>query len=242
MSVGYLLNQKISLVGKNQKMLIIRGLVGSISMFSFFYILTNIPFGSAVAFKYLSPIFTALFAIFILKDKVSFIQWVFFLVTFSGIVLLKGFDTRVSTFDMIIGLLAGISGGLLVIVIRKIGEDDHHLVILHYFMFISAFFGGILSFQHWHTPNLNETFWLVIIGFIGFAAQNFFTKAIQEPTDDVSFLAFLRYSEVVYAIVVGYFYFGELYSFQSILGIVLIFSGLVLTYFFNQKKPLTINK
>lgn len=230
LSVAYLLNQGISLRGKNVKMLIFRGVIGSISMFSFFYILTHIPFGSSVAFKYLSPIFTAILAVIFLKEKVSRLQWLFFFVSFVGILLLKGFDTRIGLFDAGIGLFSAIFGGLLVIVIRKIGDDDHHLVILHYFMFISALGSGIVVFQDWKTPVGTEWLWLLAIGLVGFVAQNFFTKAIQEPSDDVSFLAILRYSEVIYALIIGYFLFHEVYTLQSIVGIALIFAGLLLSF------------
>jgi drug/metabolite transporter (DMT)-like permease len=228
--VGFLTSQGISLVGKNSKMLIFRGVIGSISMFSFFYILTHIPFGSSVAFKYLSPIFTAIFAVFLLKEKIKPIQWLFFLITFAGIITLKGFDARISLFDVCIGLISGVSGGLLYIIIRKIGEDDHHLVILHYFMFVSAFFSGFASIESWHTPSGTEWLWLLAIGLVGFVAQNFFTKAIQEPGDDVSFLSILRYTEVVYALVIGYIWFDEGYNLQSFVGLILIFLGLFLSF------------
>ncbi len=230
MSVAYLLNQGISLRGKNVKMLIFRGIIGSAGMFSFFYILTRIPFGSSVAFKYLSPIFTAIFAVIFLKEKISRLQWFFFFISFVGILLLKGFDSRIGLFDAGIGLFSAVLGGLLVIVIRKIGDDDHHLVILHYFMFISALGSGIVAFQDWKTPVGTEWLWLLAIGLVGFVAQNFFTKAIQEPSDEVSFLAILRYSEVIYALIIGYFLFHEVYTLQSIVGIALIFTGLLLSF------------
>ncbi len=235
LSVAYLRSQGISLIGKNNKMLIFRGLVGSVSMFSFFYVLTHIPFGSAVAFKYLSPIFTAVFAVFILKEKVNGWQWLCFLITFLGILLLRGFDIRIGSFDLAIGLISGISGGLLYIIIRKIGDDDHHLVILHYFVAVSAFFSGVASIQNWHTPVGTEWLWLLAIGAVGFVAQNFFTLSIQQPNNDVSFLAILRYSEVIYALIIGYFLFEERYNLQSFVGIVLIFVGLLLSVRMKKK-------
>jgi drug/metabolite transporter (DMT)-like permease len=230
LSVACLRYAGVSLVGKNQSMLIVRGLVGSISMFSFFYILTHIPFGSAVAFKYLSPIATAAFAVVLLGERVSNRQWLFYAITFSGVLLLKGFDPRISVFDMSIGLLSAVSGGLLAIIIRRIGDDDHPLVILHYFMAISAILGGAGTLSDWHTPTLADMGWLLLIGVIGFWAQNFMTKSIQAPTEDISFLAIIRYSEVIFAIIVGYVAFDEYYPRQSILGMVLIFSGQLLSF------------
>ncbi|QHV98267.1 DMT family transporter [Spirosoma endbachense] len=56
------------------------------------------------------------------------------------------------------------------------------------------------------------------------------TKSIQAPTEDISFLAIIRYSEVIFAIIVGYIAFDEHYSQQSILGMVLIFTGQLLSF------------
>jgi drug/metabolite transporter (DMT)-like permease len=232
--VAYLRIHKIPLIGKNIKFLIIRGLVGSISMFSFFYILTRIPFASSVALKYLSPIFTSIFAVIFLKEKIKFIQWLCFLISFFGILAMKGFDTRINSFDLSIGMLSAVFGGLLFIIIKKIGDDDHQLVILQYFMFISASVSGIISIPNWKTPNSIELVGLLAIGFVGFFAQNYFTKAIQS-SEKVSVLSNLRYLEAAYAFVIGYFIFNETYNFQSFIGLFLIFAGLLLSLKFKTK-------
>ncbi|MHC8950109.1 DMT family transporter [Sphingobacterium hungaricum] len=227
--------QHVSLKGKNSKLLIYRGIIGTVSMVSFFYILTKIPFGSAVAFKYLSPIFTAIFAVLILKERISPLQWFCFFISFIGIILLKGFDTRIAFFDVCIGLIAAVSGGLLYIVIRKIGDDDHPFVILHYFMLISIFASSIAVIPNWITPTLTDWIWFLLIGGIGFIAQLFFTSSVQDPGNQVSFLAVLRYLEVVFALIVGYYFFQETYTLQSFVGIFLIFGGLILSFMLKPK-------
>ncbi len=241
MCIAYLLYYKTPLIGKNNKMLIFRGLVGSFSMFSFFYLLSSIPFGTAAAFKYLSPVFTSILAVIILKEKLKPLQWCYLMLSFAGVLMVKGFDPRISFFDLNIGLIAAFFGGLLFIIIRKIGEDDHHLVILHYFMFISATISGAVTINHWVTPTLYECGLILLIGIIGFVAQNFFTIAIQQK-DNVSYLSVLRYTEAIYALIIGYFIFQETYSWLSLLGIVLIFLGVILTMRIkNKEKDIEVN-
>ena len=238
MCIAYLRFYKVPLIGKNNKMLLFRGVVGSISMFSFFYLLSSIPFGTATAFKYLSPVFTAILAVIILKEKLKPMQWFYLMLSFSGILILKGFDPRISFFDLGVGLISAFFGGLLFIIIRKIGEDDHHLVILHYFMFISATISGVVSINHWVTPTLYEFSLLLLIGIIGFTAQNFFTIAIQQK-DNVSYLSMLRYTEAIYALIIGYFVFNETYSWLSLIGIVMIFLGVILTMKMKKKERIS---
>ena len=73
---GY--SQKIYVFGNNKGLLVVRGVVGSIGLITFFYTLQNIPLASAVTIQYLSPIFTTILGIFLVKEKVKPIQFVFF--------------------------------------------------------------------------------------------------------------------------------------------------------------------
>lgn len=234
-SVGFLLTNGVSLVGKNQKLLLLRGVVGSISMFSFFYILPRIPFASSVTFKYLSPMFTTLFAVVLLNERPRWMQWGCIGLSFAGVLLLKGFDARIGMFDFGIGILSGVAGGLLYIVIRKIGDDDHPLVVVHYFMLLASVVSGFWMIPYWVTPTLTEAAGLFLIGFVGFVAQVYMTKAFMEP-DDLSSLAILRYAEVLYALLIGFLWFGESYTLLSFCGIALILSGLIFSI---RAKPKT---
>jgi drug/metabolite transporter (DMT)-like permease len=228
LSVVFLLYARVPLIGKHQKLLFFRSLVGTVSMFCFFYMLQNMPLGSAVALKYLSPVFTAIFAVFLLKEKPKSVQWLYFLMAFSGVLMLKGFDTRISMFDLGVGLVSAVLGGLLYIIIRKIGDDDHPLVVVQHFMAVSTIVAAVLMIPHWKTPAASEGTGLLVIGFFGFVAQLYMTKAFQEK-EEASYLAIWKYLEAIYALLIGFFWFGETYSVLSFLGIILIFFGLILT-------------
>jgi drug/metabolite transporter (DMT)-like permease len=152
----FLKKRGISLKGKNQKFLIIRGLIGGINMFGFFFILTRIPFATSIALKYLSPIFATIFSVILLKVKVKPILWLCFITSVIGVIMIKGVDDRISTLDLIIGVGSSVFGGLLYIVIRKIGDDDNHLVILHYYMIITGIFSLLFAVNTWVSPSLND--------------------------------------------------------------------------------------
>jgi drug/metabolite transporter (DMT)-like permease len=225
---SFMIRHKITFKTNNIKLIALRSVIGSISMFSFFYILPRMPLGSSVALKYLSPIFTAIFAVFLLKEKLKPMQWLYFFISFMGVVLLKGFDARIGLFDFSLGLLSAVSGGILYILIRKIGDDDHPSVVVHYFMLFASVIAGILMIPYWITPNLTDCLVFLGIGYAGYVAQIYMTKAFQEK-DDANYLAIFKYLEAIYAIIIGYLIFGETYNYLSFFGIVLIFVGLILT-------------
>ncbi len=238
LSMLFMWQQNITFKTQNVRLILLRSVVGFTSMLSFFYILPRIPLGSSVTLKYLGPIFTAILGIFFLNERPKPIQWLYFLISFIGVMLLKGFDTRIGLFDFSLAILSAISGGFLYVILRKMGDDDHPIVVVHYFMLISTFFAGILMLPYWVTPNFEEYVVFSLIGTAGFVAQLYMTKAFQQQ-EDANYLAMFKYLEAAYAILIGYFIFGESYSLISFFGICLIFIGLILTVRLKNKERTT---
>ena len=226
--VFFMLKNRIPFAIKNVKMILIRSIVGSISMFAFFYVLPRMPFGSSVTIKYLSPVFTALFAGAMLNERIKPVQWIYILMAFIGITFLKGFDDRIALMDLFIALISAVTAGLLYIILRQIGNDDHPYTVVFYFMFIASLISAVLMIPYWVTPSLEDSWVFLGVGFFGFIAQIYMTKAFQEK-EDANYLAQFKYLEAVFAIIMGYLWFGETYTFLSFLGIMLIFISLILT-------------
>lgn len=229
---GFLLSKKIPILGTHRKLLLTRGVFGSTSMLLFFMAVHYMPIGSAVALRYIAPIFAAVFAILILKEDVRPIQWLFFVFSFLGVLVLKGFDNSIPVVGLVLVLLASVFSGLVYIVIRKIGPSEHPVVIVNYFMCIATAVGGVLSIFYWKTPNTTDTLLLLSLGIFGYFGQLFMTKAFQMGETNV--IAPIKYVEVVFAIIVGVGFLGETYTLWSFIGMAMIIAGLVLNLCYKQ--------
>ena len=126
---------------------------------------------------------------------------------------------------------------MLYIILRQIGDDDHPFVVVFYFMLIASFLSAVLMIPYWVTPNLEDSLVFLGVGFFGFVAQIYMTKAFQQK-DDANFLAQFKYLEAAYAIVLGFLWFGESYTYLSFMGIVLIFISLILSVRLKSKQKL----
>ncbi len=224
-TLPFLLKNKISILGNQKKLLIARGVFGLISMTLFFFSLKFIPTGTAVSIRYIAPIFAAIFAVFFLKETIKNIQWLFFLLAFIGVLVLKGFENNLNTEGIIYALLSAIFAGLVYITIRKIGAKDHPVVIVNYFMIISAIIGAILSINGWIAPSGMQWIILLSLGVFGYFAQLYMTKAMQ--VGETNQVAPLKYLEVIFTMIIGVVWINETYTLWSILGISLILIGLV---------------
>ena len=233
-SMAFLLRNKISIYGNNKPILIIRGFIGLLSMGLFFASLKHLPIGPAVSIRYIAPIFATFFALVLLKEKVKNIQWFFLAIAFLGVVILKGFDTQINTIGLILAMASAIFSGLVFIIIRKIGDSEHPIVIINYFMAITTIVGGILSINNWIAPEGIEWLLLASLGVFGFFGQLYMTKAFQET--ETNQVAPLKYMEVIFTMIFGVIWFDETYTLWSILGIFLILLGLTLNILAKNRK------
>ncbi len=233
-TIPFLLRHKISVYGNKKTLLILRGIVGVTSMSLFFMSLKYLPMGSAVSLRYIAPIFAAVFALIFLKEKIKYIQWLFFLIAFGGVLVLKGFDAQIGTTGLFLAIASAFFSGLVYIVIRKIGNRDHPVVIVNYFMMIAVLVGGILCIPYWKTPIGWEWTLLLSLGIFGYIGQLYMTKAMQLV--ETNKVAPLKYIEVIFTMLIGLSWFHESYTVWSVLGIILIVIGLTLNTYTKAAK------
>jgi len=233
-TVPLIIKAKIPMLGTNKKLLFLRGLFGVISLTCFFMSLNYLSLGTAVSLRYVSPIFGAIFALFFLKEKIKPIQWVLFLIAFIGVVIIKGFGAGVNSLGVVFAILSAVFLGLIFIVIRKIGDKENPLVIINYFMVMAFVFGGIMSINHWRNPSLLEWLLLLSLGVFGYVGQLYMTKALQYGETNV--VVPLKYLEVVFMIIIGAFWFDEIYNLYTLLGVFLIMFGLLYNLYLKRKK------
>lgn len=233
-TIPILLKKNIGFAGNNKLWLFIRAIVGLSSMIFFFSSLKYITMGSAVSLRYIAPLFAAFMAIIFLKEKIKPIQWLFCFVAFSGVIVLKGFDSGMNQTGLLLALLSALFAGMVYISIRKIGIDDHPLVVVNYFMILSTLIGGVFSIKNWQNPIGWEWLLLLSLGVFGYIGQLYMTKAFQ--VTETNQAAPLKYIEVIFTILVGLTWFGEVYTFGSLLGILLIVVGLSLNVLIQKHK------
>ena len=224
----YMLIKKVSIIGNNPKLLLLRAVAGLTSLSLFFIAIQRIPLGSALSIRYLGPIFGAVFAFLFLKEKIGKWQWVSFVIAFSGVIFLKGFDIRIDFVSLILVIISAVFIGLVFVMLRFLSQRENYLTIINYFMLVSVIV-SLFFFNYWRMPFDNEWYSAIGIGIAGLVGQVFMTRAFQ--TEETSVLAPFKYMELVYALAMGFFIFGESYTLLPFLGIILIILGMILNVY-----------
>jgi drug/metabolite transporter (DMT)-like permease len=241
-TIWMLKREKEPIFGHNRPVLALRGLLGGISMIAYFYAIHLLPLATATVFYHLSAILTALFASWFLGEKLKPITLFFFVISMSGVLLVRGFDARVTMLGLTCGLVNAVfAAGAYTAIGRLKGKESATTVV-----FYLALVSGILSFclltfrQSWKMPIGTDWAWLALQSATALLGQLFMTKAyLHEKSANV---AIVNYLGIFFAIGYGYFIWGETYNWQAFLGILLVLIGVVLNVFweriFGIAKPL----
>lgn len=231
---------KISIRGNNKLFLIFRGVAGTVALVLFFLTIQRIPFATATTIQYLSPIFTAFIAIFFLKESVKFVQWFFYAVAFSGVFLIKSFDPRVSLFYLILGIIAAFSSGVAYNFVRKLRNSEHPLVIILYFQIVALFVTVPAMFFVWRTPIGLEWLYLFLVGIFSQLGQVFLTKAFSR--EQAASVAIIVYTGLIYAISIGWIFYGEAQTLFTFMGMGLVVAGVVASIIYGKRQKVLDEK
>lgn len=232
LSLGILKAARIPVWGKNYKLLILRGASGAIALILYFRLIQEIPLASATTILFLSPVFASILGIFFVKEEVRPIQWFFFLISFIGIVMVKGFDTRIGLIYLFLGFSSSLFSGVAFNCIRKLNTSEHPLVIIFYFPLVTLPITGIWSYFNWVMPHGYDWLILLMVGILTQIAQYFMTLSFQN--EEISKVASLRYLGIIYALIFGYFFFDEKFGTMVYFGMAITISGVVLNIWYKH--------
>ena len=198
-----------------------RGLLSVGGMFTNFSALTRLPLADATAISFASPLITVALAAIILKERVRIYRWTAVLVGFAGVIvmLVPHFDighyaaagaASVATIGSILALLAAFCNAGTVIQTRRLTQSETTSSIVFYFSVITALAGAVTLPFAWYTPTGSELIMLIALGILGGVAHIFLTESYRHATASV--VAPFDYSAMLWALLLGYWVFGELPS------------------------------
>jgi drug/metabolite transporter (DMT)-like permease len=205
----------------NRWWLIVRGLIGATSVYFFYRGITMLGLGKGTVLNYTYPVFAALLAPLMLKEKLSWDVVAAVLVSFVGIALVVN-PGRLNGMGVeeLLALLGGVLSGIAVVAIKKLRETDTPYVI-----YLAQCVFGLLVVG-W--PTITSSFgfsgqiWLILLGVgaLATAAQLAMTWAYKHvPATEGSLLGFLV---PVLNVLLGVIVFGEKMRVSTVAGSLLV--------------------
>ena len=230
--------------------------------FSFYYFsLSKLSLPIAITLFFVSPFFTSIFSMVILKDKVGYKRWLAIFIGFIGVYLVM--DPNFNDFNIysLFPIICALCYSFTIIIQKKTSDKDSVFSqIIH--LYISALIFSILIkltlsniyidpsivekyppiFIDWKINNIQTLLMLISIGFTGvigficlFSAYNMGSPSAIAP---------FEYVIIIWGLIIGWFLWSDTLNFKGFLGLILIVSAGIYTFFREAKlnKKITVDK
>jgi drug/metabolite transporter (DMT)-like permease len=213
-----------------------RCFAGLIALVSIFIALRNLPLAIVVSISFAAPIFTTIFSIFLLNEKVGLYRWLAVLVGFIGIIIISepGFSSL--NFYYIYPIIFCLGLSYVAITIRKLSSTEPVWLISFFFSFSIMILSFFTFNQNWIMPNLIDLILLSMIGILGGLANLWLSQSYKYS--EVSLVTPLKYLALVFAIIFGYLIWDEVPTIKTLTGALLV----ILSSFIIFRREMILNK
>ena len=213
-----------------------RCFAGLIALVSIFIALRNLPLAIVVSISFGAPIFTTIFSIFLLNEKVGLYRWLAVLVGFIGIIIISepGFSSL--NFYYIYPIIFCLGLSYVAITIKKLSSTEPVWLISFFFSFSIMILSFFTFYQNWIMPNLIDLILLSMIGILGGLANLWLSQSYKYS--EVSLVTPLKYLALVFAIIFGYLIWDEVPTIKTLTGALLV----ILSSFIIFRREMILNK
>ncbi len=220
-------------MGKGDRgLLVLRGALGVVALVCYTIAVIRLPLAEATVFHFTSPLFTALLAAAFLGEIMGRREVSLAVLGFVGVLIVArpdfgfGGGSNLDGAAVAIGITGALFSAGAYTVVRRLGQSQHHLVIIHYYALATVAFAIPAAIPSFQMPHGQE--WLLLVG-VGLATQIgqiFLTRALQE--DRAGPTVSIGYVQIGFATVWGFLLFDDLPDAWSVIGTTVIVASILL--------------
>jgi drug/metabolite transporter (DMT)-like permease len=202
-----------------------RAVATVITGFTAFYAFSVLPLAQVYTILFASPLLITVLAIPVLGEKVRIRRWAAVIVGLIGVlVVLRPGSTELSL-GHLAALMAAIGGSVASIIVRKIGSEERPVVMLLYPMALNfVVMAAALPFIYEPMP-IEHLGMLAILAVFAWIASRMIISAYQ--AGEAAIIAPMQYSQIIWATIFGFFFFGEVIDLNTAVGAsIIIASGM----------------
>ena len=204
-----------------------RSLAGSLAMFCWFAALTIIPLAQVTAISFTVPLFLTVLAMVFLRERIHAYRWTALRIGFAGVFVIVAPDVASgggNTFGVSISVLAAVLSAFALLFLRRMSGHEHALTITFYFFLTSTVLALVTAlFVSWPAPTHTQWALLALTGLSGVLGQLFMSYAFRYA--EASLVAPLDYVNMLFAILIGFYVFGEIPRLSTWMGAPLIIAS-----------------
>ena len=207
----------------------LRSMLNLATMLTFFYALKLLPLADAIAITFAAPLFMTAFSVVFLRERVGLARWAAVVVGLIGVILILQPAGTGVTPGALLALASAVFYSLALISSRQLSTTEtSHNILFYYALSVLAFSGGvgllgesgIVAAWKWAPLRLEDLWIFLVMGTAGTFGQFFFNQAFRYG--EVSMLAPIEYTALLWGIVYGVILWDETPSWAVLAGAAIV--------------------
>lgn len=224
-------SRRIPVLGERRRLLVVRGLLGFGALSCFYYALVHLPLADATVIQYTNPAFAAVFAVFVLGERMRVREVLCIALSIAGVLLvarpgfLFGAGTGLDPWAAGVALLGAILSAAAYVTVRLLAAE-HHLVVIFYFAVISSLGSLPGTLANPVVPGGLELLLLLGVGISTQLGQIYMTRGLHlERAGRATATSLVQ---IVFAGIWGVIFFAQIPGPAGLIGAGLIVAGVLL--------------
>ncbi|MEM1352213.1 MAG: DMT family transporter [Pseudomonadota bacterium] len=211
------------LTARQWKLFAFRGIVHGLAVISWFYAMTQIPIADVTAMNYLAPIYVSIGAALFLGERLAFRRIAAIALALVGalIILRPGFREISSGHIAMIFTAIAFGGSYLAAKVLT-GEVKPSVIVAMLSIFVTVVLAPF-AFAEWVTPTWADIFLLFLVAC--FATAGHYTMTLAFAAAPVTVTQPVTFTQLIWAVLLGYFVFDEALDIWVVLGGTLILAS-----------------
>lgn len=198
----------------------------------FFFAAAYLPLADVITYYLACPIFVTALSAVVLRERVGWRRWSAVVAGFCGVLIALQPSAQTVTWPAMIALGGSLSFAVLMLITRSMRATPD--IVLASTQFTGTFlFGAIIAPFGWITPNPAHLSFFFIAGCISVSALFCVNRSLKLAP--ASTVVPYQYSMIVWAVMFGYFVFGDVPTIATIVGAAIIVAAGLYIFLREQK-------
>ena len=207
---------------------LLRCVSGLIAIVAIFIALRELPLATVVSISFAAPIFTTIFSIFLLSERVGIYRWLAVLVGFVGILIITEPGISELNIYYIFPIIFCLGLSYVAITLRQLSSTEPVWLISLFFSLAITLLSLLTIPSGWVMPSFNHFIILSLVGIFGGVSNLWLSQSYKYS--EVSLVTPLKYLALVFAIIFGYFIWGEIPTIKTLAGAFLVIISTIIIF------------
>ena len=202
---------------------LLRMLAGAINNLGAIVAFTHLPMAGAFALIFLMPIFVTLLSVLVLGEHVGWRRWSAVIAGFIGVLVVLRPGFRELNIGHLGGIVCGLAGACNVVLMRKVGDGEHRLTLFGTTIIGNLLMAGVLMWPELQAPTMTQ--WSYAAGFGLLSVLGVILLMYATLATAVNHVAPTQYTQMLWAVWLGWWWFDDQVDAMTWLGIVIILAA-----------------